>query len=206
LALLSAMPSEELYRPRKNQCGLMEKIDQIKCCKARREKYKINVGVCKDLVSRNGLKIVGFNPDPINDDYVSEIDSYSDAHASDDNPGKDEGICHVYKVKLPKSAYQGEGYHNKACIPGNIMKVVENTSEWIESTTEILNCSFDLEQGCNEKPNSDTAYNFAVKFDVIMDTDEVSLRELLKGHTVLSEDYGCDIEQINGAWYMVCPL
>ncbi|XP_063684554.1 uncharacterized protein LOC134818820 [Bolinopsis microptera] len=169
------------------------KDGSIKCCKAKAKGYIVHVGVCDG--NEMFKSVIGYNA--LSEMVVTPDEATSDHSAKEDNPGKDEGICHVYKTYIGGV---------KACIPGNMVTAAKFVHQWLESDG-IGQCSMDLGYNCKGEPDHDTHYDFAIKLNLGNAAANLfDLKESLGNQKDLNDSYECKIEVKNGDYYVVCPL
>lgn len=136
---------------------LIKKISDINytCCKSRNvneEEYQpyINIGVCPsgDAVAVTRLRMKN----------VTVADSMSDASATDDKPGLDEGECHVYRAWAQFKVKDGF-----VCLPGNMVKTAMSIQQHLgEGSCQLVDIP-----GCNKRDaeplKPDTRYSYQIK-------------------------------------------
>eukprot|EP00116_Pleurobrachia_bachei_P004722 sb/3464984/ len=118
-----------LFRRRK---GLRE--GSYVCCRSRKrhegdEDYLpyVNIGVCP---SSDVVAVIGRNK------TVTVEESKSDPSATDDNPGLDEGECHVYRAWYKFVTRNNEVRTPSGCLPGNMIKTAMVIQDKLGSDNE----------------------------------------------------------------------
>jgi len=203
--LLSVTLGGSLKNKWKSFCDLEVKAKdgEIKCCKAK-ENYRVHIGVCEDdaglkLFGKLGHQVIGYNSSPLKN--VTPDEANSDHDSNENNPGHDEGVCHVYK------AYMGKNKERKVCVPGNMLLAAELIQQWQDTAGTGHQCSFNLGSDCKGIPNAKSPYDFAIKLNVNDENvDLTELRTSLRKQTELSNDYRCQVTNQSGDYYVVCPL
>merc|ERR1719210_2636659 len=119
----------------------------MKCCKVKEKAYKVHIGVCdtkKDYLqgldtSNRKVEVIGYNSAP--DKTVTPAEADSDEDSNEEEPGHDEGVCHVYKTYIGGQ---------RACIPGNMVLAAKLIHEWQESDERLRGqkCSMNLGSDC----------------------------------------------------------
>jgi len=181
------------------------------CCKSHdKETNRVHIGVCDG--SQAGLKLfegsggheaIGYNEFPST--IVTPEEANSDSSANEDNPGKDEGECHVYRVKVQRPRKVST---KPSCIPGNMVMAAQSVHAWLESNWQGLGCSLNLGDNCRGTPDNDKPYDFVIKITKMSSNgpDLSALQDSLQKTDLAIKQYNCDIKEEDDGFYVVCPL